>query len=283
MSIGLRFDCACRSAVCWAVALLVSQSVAAQDLVRIGGSRSGTGGMQLLAGAFVATHPGIGVDVEKSMGSEGGIRALLAGRVDLAVSNRPPTDRESAQSAMLSVEYARTPFVVAVHRSVGATALTSPQLAGLLAHLAARRPDRQRAPPPPPPRPVLRVPEAADTLRLKTISADVSLAVDAALQRRGMLYARTDGEAAYLIEHTPGAFGGSTLALIESERLPLTALQIDGRLPTVAHLVDGSYPWYKSLYLLTRADAGVNTRLFIAFVQSAQGRALLQASGHAPR
>jgi phosphate transport system substrate-binding protein len=277
MSISLRFECACRSAVCWVVALLVSHSVAAQDLVRIGGSRSATGGMQLLARAFVATHPAIGVDVEKSMGSEGGIRALLAGRVDLAVSNRPPTDRESAQSTMLSVEYARTPFVVAVHRNVGATALTSSQLAGLLAQLAARWPDGQRA------RPVLRVPEAADTIRLKTISADVSLAVDAALHRRGMLYARTDGEAAYLIEHTPGAFGGSTLALIESEHLPLTALQIDGRLPTVAHLVDGSYPWYKSLYLLTRADAGVNTRLFIAFVQSAQGRALLQANGHAPR
>jgi phosphate transport system substrate-binding protein len=215
--------------------------------------------------------------VQPALGSSGGIGALIAGRIDLAVSNRKPKDAELAQAPPQSVEYARTPFVVAVHKDLGITTLSSAQLASLYDECAATFPNGKRA------RPVLRLSDAGDTELLKSFSPEVATAVDAASKRRGMLNADTDSEAAELAEHTAGAFAVSTLALIESEQRPLAALTIDAKVPSVAHLIDGSYPYYKTLYLIASPNAGPNARLFAAFVQSSEGRALLRSHGHLPR
>jgi phosphate transport system substrate-binding protein len=61
----------------------------AGEIVRVGGAGSGLGGMRLLAKAFEAGHPGTKVQVFSSLGSSGGIKALLVGSLDLAVSGRP--------------------------------------------------------------------------------------------------------------------------------------------------------------------------------------------------
>jgi len=207
----------------------------------------------------------------------GGISALLARQIDVALSNRMPKDSELAKAPLLAVEYARAPFVVAVHGDLGITALTTRQLAGLYGEGAQTFPNGQRA------RPVLRLSEDTDTLLLKSFTPELAQAMDAAGRRRGMLVANTDGETADLLERTPGAFAGSTLALIESERRPLVALEIDGRRPNPQGLADGSYPHFKTQYLIVRPDATEHTRSFAAYVQSAEGRALLRASGRLPR
>ncbi len=260
----------------WFALAMLSQAVLAQSVVRISGTGSGTGGMRLLAQAFMQANPAIRVDVQPALGSSGGISALLAGQIELAVSNRPPKPAEADKLAMLSVEYARTPFVVAVHKDLGVSALTSAQLAALFAEGAATFPNGKRA------RPVLRLSDAGDTAILKSFGPAVATAIDAASQRRGMLNADTDSDAADLVERTSGAFAASTLALIESEKRPLTGLAIDGKAPTVAALLDGSYPYFKSLYVLVSAQAGADTKRFAAYLQSAPGRALLRANGHAP-
>ena len=264
-----------RVSLCCALALL-GQGAAAQAVVRVNGTGGGTGGMHLLARAFMQAHPDIKVEVRASVGSSGSIGALINRQIELAVSNRKPRGGELARQPLVSVEYARTPFVVAVSKNLGITELTSAQLAGLYAPGPARFPDGTRA------RPVLRRSDAGDTELLKSFSPEVAKAVDGASQRRGMLNANTDSEAADMIERTTGAFSVSTLALIESENRPLVALAIDGKAPTVANLANGTYPYQKSLYLVISADAGGNTQLFTAFVQSAAGRALLRAHGHAP-
>ncbi len=246
-------------------------------LVRINGTGSGTGGMQLLAKAFMAANPDSKIEVQPAVGSGGGISALLAGQIEVAVSNRKPKEAELSQQALVSVEYARTPFVVAVSRELGVTGLTSAQLAGLYADGAVTFPNGKRA------RPVLRLSDTADTELLKSFSPDVAKAVDAAMQRRGMLNANTDSDAADLLERTSGAFGASTLALIESEKRPLVALSIDNKVPSVDNLVSGAYPYYKPLFLIVGPEASSHAKRFASFVQSNAGQAVLRANGHAPR
>ena len=258
-------------------ALLLGQGAAAQSVVRISGTGSGTGGMQLLAQAFMRANPAVKVEVQPALGSSGGIASLIAGQIEVVVSNRLPKENELARQPLLSVEYARTPFVVAVHKDLGVTGLSSAQLAALFAEGAATFPNGKRS------RPVMRLSDATDTELLKSFSPEVSHAVEAAAKRRGMLNADTDSETADLIERTAGAFGASTLALIESEKRALIALSIDAKQATVANLIDGSYPYYKPLYLIVSASAGQNTKMFATFVQSEPGRALLRAHGHAPR
>jgi phosphate transport system substrate-binding protein len=264
-------------AACVCVGLVFLQlSAGAQTVVRVNGTGSGNGGMRLLAQAFMQANPGTQVEVQPALGSTGGINALMAGQVELAISNRKPKEGELARRALVSVEYARTPFVVAVSRDLGITSLTSSQLAGLFGEGAVTFANGKRA------RPVLRLSDAGDTELLKSFSPDVASAVDAAAKRRGMLSADTDSEAADLIEHTAGAFGVSTLALIESEKRSLLALAIDAKVPSVDNLASGAYPYHKSLFLIVDPDAGPNTKRFAAFVQSPAGRALLRAHGHLP-
>lgn len=264
-----------RLALCCALAWL-TQGAFAQSVVRVSGTGSGTGGMRLLAQAFMQANPAVRVEVLPALGSSGGISALMAGQIELAVSNRPPKPAEIDKLAMLSVEYARTPFVVAVHKDLGVSALTSTQLAALFAEGAATFPNGKRA------RPVLRMSDAGDTALFKSFGPAVAAAIDGATQRRGMLNADTDSEAADLVEGTSGAFAGSTLALIESEKRPLIGLTIDGKAPTVAAFLDGSYPYFKPLYMIIGVQAGAETTRFAAYLQSTPGRAMLRAHGHAP-
>ena len=103
----------------------------AQARLRITGTGSGTGGMQLLVQAFVRANPGVQAEVLPALGSSGGIRALIDGKIEVAVSNRAPNDKERAMAPLQTFTYARTPLVIAVHKDLGVTSLTSDQLAAL--------------------------------------------------------------------------------------------------------------------------------------------------------
>ena len=252
----------------------IHSTVAAGELL-INGTGSGTGGMQLVAQAFMQANPDVQVVVQPAIGSAGGIRAVAAGKLSLALSNRVPNEAEQASAPLAVVEYARTPFVVAVHKSLGLVALTGDQLAALFAP-GATYPNGQRA------RPVLRRSDTSDTQLLKSMAAALPAAVDAASERRGMLDAATDSEAADMIINTPGAFAASTLALIASENRPFVALAIDGREPTVEALAKGSYPFQKRLFAITAKAPPPEVVRFIAFLRSPAAQALLRAHGHLP-
>lgn len=252
-------------------------AAAAAATVRISGTGSGTGGMQLMADAFMRAHPDVKVEVVRAVGSSGGISALVAGKLELAVSNRPPNAKESAQAALTAVEYARTPFVVAVHRNLGLSSLSEAEFSALFAPGAATFPSGARV------RPVFRLADATDTLLLKSIVPAAARAIDEASTRRGMLSADTDSDAVELIETVPGAIGTTTLAQITSERRPLVALAIGNKVPSLANLAAGHYPHFKSLYLVTTATAAPAIQRFVAFVSTPAAQALLRAHGHLPR
>jgi phosphate transport system substrate-binding protein len=260
--------------------LSLALPAAAADTIRIGGTGSGTGGMRLLAEAFMRAEPGTDVAVLPAVGSTGGINAVMAGKLEVAVSNRVPTAKEISEAAPLAlptVKYARTPFVMVVHKDLGVTQLNAAQLAAVYADGPATYPNGKRA------RPVLRLTDSGDTAVLKSFAPEVAMAVDLAATRRGMLNANTDSESADMATSVPGAIAMSTLAQIESERRPLVALTIDNKLPSLANLESGSYPYFKTLYLVTRADASPATRRFAEFVGSVAARKLLEANGHLTR
>lgn len=265
-------------ALCGAMFALWLPNVAeASDALRVGGTGSGVGGMRLVAEAL-ARQPGApAVEVLPAFGSAGGIAALIEGRLDIAVTNRLPNAAESARAGFKAQEYARTPFVMAVHRNLGLQALTGAQFAALYAEGAAVYPNGQRA------RPVLRLPEEIDSRLVAALVPAAGPPHEAAQARKGMLRAATDAEAAELVEKVPGTFAASTLAQIESERRPLVALTIDGRVPTTAALASGQYPHFKPLYLIVRANANVRTQRFVDFLLSDAGQTVLAAHGHLPR
>ncbi len=164
--------------------------------------------------------------------------------------------------------------MIAVHKSLGVSALTSAQLAALYGEGAPTFANGRRA------RAVLRLSDATDTAIVKSFSPAVAAAIDAAAGRRGVLEGTTDSDTADLLERTPGAFGPSTLALIESENRPLVSLTIDGVTPTLANLANGSYKPQKPLVMVVAEKPSPTVQQFVAFVQSAQGRRIMAAAGH---
>lgn len=257
-------------------AVSVSQPAAAQKAtIRIGGTGSSIGIMQLLGDAYSRNNPGIQFAVIPGLGTTGSLAALAAGKLDIAFVPRPLKAEESARG-FAATGFARTPFVIAVKQDHPASAITLGELTRYYAVPNSTWPDGARV------RVVMRPADDSDTGRLRAISPAIAAAADQALQRPGMIIAPTDQEAADILQRTPGAFGTLTLGLILAERRPLKALAIDGRKPSLAALDSGDYPYAKTLYAITSTGTGAAAKKLLAFAHSDAGAAILRQNGFLP-
>jgi phosphate transport system substrate-binding protein len=255
--------------------MLVSGSrTAVAETIRISGTGGAIGTMRILGEAFRKTNPGIHVDISRGIGSSGSIKAVLAGRLDIGLSSRPLSGEERVEG-VVETKYARTPFVFGANRTLKFTGLT---LDGVAAIYAGKRDweNGKRI------RLVLRPREDSDIKVLRNISPAMRAAVDAALLRDGMIEAPTDQDAADVIETVPGAFGGTTLALVLSEERAFRVVSLDGVMPSVRTLTDRSYPLSKTFFMVTRKNPPTQVRRFIDFVRSPEGAAILSKYGQAP-
>ncbi len=262
----------------WAVAVLMvllvsgSRTVAAET-IRISGTGGAMETMRILGEAFRKNNPGIRVEMVSGMGSSGSIKAVLAGRLDIGLSGRTLNDEEREQGAV-ETRYARTPFVFAVNRTLKITGMTLEGVVGIYAGNRDWEGGKRI-------RLVLRSPKDSDVPVLKAMSPAMSAAVDVALRRKGMIIATTDDDVVDVIESVPGAFGGTTLSLVLSEKRALRVLALDGVVPSVRTMADRSYPYSKTFSMVTRKNPSAAVLRFIAFVRSPAGSAILSKYGQA--
>lgn len=257
-----------------ALLLAISASPHAQaETLRIAGTGAALGTMSLLAAAYAVRHPDIDLDVLPSIGSSGGIKAVLDGSIHLAVTSRSLNDAERAAGAN-QIEYARTPLVFATSARHGTDSITTPELADIYAGRNEQWPSGGKI------RLVLRPIGDADTDTVRNMSPAMHEAVLLSQQRKGLSFAVTDQEAADNLESIPGAVGPASLALILSERRALKALRLDGVTPTAASLADGSYPLSKTFYMVLGRSSSQTIQDFISFVRSQAGREVLMEHGH---
>jgi phosphate transport system substrate-binding protein len=243
--------------------------------LRIAGLGANVGSIELLVTEYRKVAKDTRFAPVETVGSGGAIRALNGGKLDLALLSRTPKDSEtgSGAAALVAVEYARTPFVVAVHADTPTDAMTGAQLAEFLSG-DGTWPDGKRA------RPILRPSDDTDVVLLRKFAQPVSSALDRAYSKPGMPMAATDREAAELIERTPGALGASTLSLILSESRRIKPVVIDGNRPSVAALESGAYPHYKRLYIVHGANASQEAKKFVAFLATPPAKQVLKKTGH---
>jgi len=210
-----------------------------------------------------------------NVGSGGAIKAVAEGALDIGLNGRP-LNAEELKLGLLVTDYARTPFVFAVNRTVKTKNITSAELVRIYTGEMPAWPEGGQV------RVVLRPASDADTLLARTISPVMNAAVDAALAREGMLMAPTNQECHDMLEHMPGSIGFSSLTQILTEKHPLKALRYNGVEPSVSNIANGRYPLVKSLSLVTTPDLSPATRRFIEFVRSAEGRRILERTGNLP-
>ncbi len=263
----------------WAAAILAAllafgprSAVAAT--IRVAGTGSAVETFRILGEAFRNVRPDIRVVALPSMGSSGAISAVLADKVDIALSARPLSDEERARGVVARA-YARTPMAFAVNRGVKMTGLTLAEAAEIYAGKRIRWEDGRRI------RLVLRPPRETDIAILKGMGPEMSAAVEGALRREGMIVAMTDQDAADAVERTPGGFGALSLSVVESEKRAVRVLALDGIAPSVRAIGNGSYPYVKTFSAVTKRRPSPAVREFLEFIRSPAGAAILSQNGQA--
>jgi phosphate transport system substrate-binding protein len=231
--------------------------------------------MEKLAGEFRKSHPAVQVKVLPSLGSGGGIKALIAGQLTVSVTSRPLTDAER-DKGIVGREIATTPFVFATGLKTPVSNVTLDDAARLYSGKTTYWPDGILV------RPVLRPATDVDTQLVKDMSPALADAVNEAHQRQGRNIAVTDTDTADELERIPGAFGTSTLSLIKSEERRLKVLAVNGVEPTIENAGSRKYPHLKSIYLVIPSSPSALAQAFSRFIDSPQGRAILTQTGNIP-
>jgi phosphate transport system substrate-binding protein len=252
--------------------LLCSTSVALATEIRIGGTGGALAAMELLGQQFAKSNPDVTVTVLSSLGSSGGIKALLKGAVEVAVSARALEDKERAQGAQ-EIEYAKTPFVFAVGSGTRATNVSTQELAEILSGKRDKWEDGTKI------RLILRPKGDSDSELIGSISPAIREALTQAESKPGMLFAVTDQDSAENVEKVTGAFGSTTLGQIISEKRAIKALMLNGVEASPKSLRDGTYTLHKRLFMVLPANPAPAAQRFVAFVQSPKGQELLGHTG----
>lgn len=254
------------------VGALFPVSTLAQE-IKIGGTGGALATMQMLADGYRKTDPEAKVLVLPSLGSSGGIKALLAGAIQIAVSSRPLTPSEASQGAN-AYELGRTPFVFAVALKTKIDGITTKDLVAIYSGAKKQWPDGTAI------RLVLRPVSDADSQMVGSISPEVRHAKNLADERLGMLFATTDQDAADNIEKIPGAFGTTTLAQIVIERRDIKPLRLNGVEPSGKTIADGSYLYSRRFFIVIGPKTPASAQQFVTFARSAVGREILSRTGY---
>ncbi len=243
--------------------------------LKIGGTGAALATMRILGNAFSRIHPDVTVEIPNSLGSRGGIQAVLQGAVDIGLSARPLKDREREAGAR-GIPYAKTPFILFTGRTAAEINLTRAQVVEIYAGGGPTWPDGN------PIRVVIRPEDESDMEMLKVHFPGMEGALKVARARRGTPMPYSDQDVMDLVEGAPGSMTTGTLTAIIAERRPLKAISIDGIVPTVENLENGSYTLAKTLSFVIGPEPSEMVMNFIRFVNSAEGAAVLRDTGNLP-
>lgn len=247
----------------------------AETIITVGGTGSALGTMKQLAGLYEKTHPGVRIRILPSLGSTAGIKAVLDGGINLGLSSRPLKQNEQQQGAV-GIEYARSPFVFITNAKSSKKDITVPELERIYTDPASRWSDGGRI------RLILRPEKDIDTSMVRNLSPGMEKAMKAAHARPGMIQAISDQESTDAVVKTPGALGCATLSEIISEKREVNILTFNGVKPDVKNIANGSYPLFKSMYLVITPKTPPAARDFAAFLNSRPAARILSETGNLP-
>lgn len=242
------------------------------SLVRIGGTGMALAAMRRVGERMAAIHPGQGAVMLPSLGTNGGLRALQASAIDLALLARPLRPNEVTHGVR-SRPYARTPIAVVTNGGTAA-GFTLQEVGAVLRGEIATWPDGTRL------RVVRREASDADWQLLASLSPEMERSIAAALRRPGLVTVGTDQENADALQGIGGSFGLMSIGQLKAEGLRLRPLALDGVAPAMAAVETGRYALSRTLYAAWMANARPPVAPFLDFLAGEEARAILLGLGY---
>jgi phosphate transport system substrate-binding protein len=85
-----------------------------------------------------------------------------------------------------------------------------------------------------------------------------------------------------LLARTPGSLGPSSLGFLRTTGSTLTVLSLNGVVPSVVALKDGSYPWRKTLAVVLPLKASPAAVRFVDFLGSNRAHEVMRQYDYLP-
>ena len=234
------------------------------DSVVIAGSTSVQPFAEVLAQDYMASHPGVSIDVQGG-GSAAGIMATKSGTTDIGMSSR---NLQGSETSLWSIEIARDGIAIIINPKNPITDLTLQQIADIYDGKTTNW----------------------DQIGGKKGEIDVFTREDGSGTRssfeslvmgKSQIMARamvenSNGAIRQLVADDPAAVGYISLGLVDST---VKALDLGGIVPSRAHVVDGTYNLSRPfLFLSLKTPTGL-VKDFIDFKMSAEGQKILYDQG----
>lgn len=242
--------------------------------VRIGGTGMALTAFREIGNAFTAAAAGTSVAVLPSLGTQGGLRALQEGAVDVAVTGRRLTDAERALG-FVEAFCVRTPLAF-VSSHPAPPGLRSADLPRLYGEPAPRWPDGK------PLNIVMRTRAGSENGYLAAFNPAMRPALEAAYARPGVPVATTDQDNGDLAQRIDGSLTVMSLLQLRSEKLDLRPVPLDGVEPHAEGLEDRSYPLSVAVCAVVKGEPRPETTRLLSYLRSPAGLALLRAHGAIP-
>ena len=256
--------------------LILLAGAASAETLTMGGTGVALALAKNLGDAFAARNPGVTVDVPPSVGSGGGVKALIAGQFGLSFSARPLKDAEKEQGAV-SEPLCRTPFVFAVSDRVqGDLSFSGSDVLDVFARRTTEWPDGK------PITLVYRPPSETGAALLESRFPGLADLFRTGRETRGAIVAYSDQEMMEIGERNVGSLVFGALSAILAERRQLRTVMLDGVAPSATSLDDGSYPMEFVLHMVFGPNSGTTARQFKDFTRTDEAAAILRRFECAP-
>ncbi|MGX9964650.1 substrate-binding domain-containing protein [Roseomonas sp. F4] len=243
--------------------------------LRIGG----TGMALTITRHLIERHRGAeevtGVEVLESLGTQGGLAALLDGRIDIALSARALRPAEQA-AGLSALHFARTPIAFATRHDTPVAGLSLAQIVAMLAGEMPGWPGGGKV------RVVLRDASETDWVLVAGSAPAMAAAMAQAQARPGLALAGTDQENAELLEQLPGSLGLITLGQTRVEHRQLRLLTLDGVAPGLVAMDGGTARFARDVFAVTREGIGPDIRGFLDFLTEPLAHETLSSFGFQP-
>lgn len=233
------------------------------------GSGAATPLLQALARAYGTRHPRLPVRVEPSVGTAGGIAAARDGAVDLGLVGRALGPGEAPSLERVSV--ARDAVIFAAAPDVERDGLTRDEVRRLYAG------DRTIGL-----TLLLRDPQETANEAVERAMPDLRELREAATRAGRFRVLDHDDAMAHTLLTTPHALGVFSFGAIRSWRLPLRPMSLDGVVPSVESLENGTWPAIRTVGIVFRSERRSRVSPFLAFIFSPEGKAVSRSNGFLP-
>ena len=213
------------------------------------------------------------MEVPKSIGSDGAIKAVTDGTIQLGLVSRPLKDEEKAKGLRL-IPYAAIGIAFAVHPQVPETDLSFADILAIHRGEKTAWSDGKRI--------LVLIRGMHDSSNLIWFSAipGFEKVIQDALAAKRWQVMYHDIDMANSLRTKEGSFGHTDMTEIVING-GIKALSINGIAPTADNIKNGKYPWVKDLYFVYKGDLSEASREFVDFVRSPAGLAVIRQNGGA--